>query len=182
MDLQTWGSMWWRLVTDPFPFFKKLSDVRPILNCFMFTILLVFLNVCARALVHMAFGSWQDVVAFVSVVFFGVLFSMNLLLGFVVAAAILNILLKLFDAKPGYTDSLLALAYGFMPVWLLGWIPVKWVAGIAVVWAVVLQTIGMLELKEMTLPKAVLGIVWVLIADLYLTAFVATSAFSTIFA
>ena len=89
------------------------------------------------------------------VIFFGMLIGG--IIGVFIGGAWLHIFVWALGGKKGYVQTVKSLMYGSTPGLLLGWIPlVSFIGGI---WALILDILGIKELQEMSLGRAVAAVV-----------------------
>jgi len=69
--------------------------------------------------------------------------------------AIVHIFVYLVGGRKGITQTIKAFMYGVTPVLLLGWIPI--IGFITVIWTLVLEIIGIRQLHELTIGRAILA-------------------------
>jgi hypothetical protein len=78
------------------------------------------------------------------------------IIGLFIGAAILHIFVYLVGGRKGYTQTLKATAYGATPMLLLGWIVP--LLPIFIIWALIVQILGIRELHEISTGRAVLAV------------------------
>ncbi len=89
----------------------------------------------------------------------------------------LHIWVYLVGGRNGVGQTIKALMYGATPSYLLGWIPIVGIIG--VIWALIVGTIGVRQLHELSTGKAVLAVIIAIAIPLIiyvaiLSAFIAT--------
>ncbi len=78
------------------------------------------------------------------------------IIGLFILGVILHIFVYLFGGRRGITETLKAVAYGYTPSLILGWIPI--VNFLAALYTLVLFVFGIRELQEMSTTRAILAV------------------------
>ncbi|MEI6841758.1 MAG: YIP1 family protein [Methanomicrobiales archaeon] len=78
------------------------------------------------------------------------------IVGVFVCSAWLHLFVRLLGGRKGYLQTLKSLMYGMTPTLLLGWVP--YISFIGPVWSFVLEVLGIRELQEMSVGKAVAAV------------------------
>ncbi len=108
------------------------------------------------------------------------------IIGLFILGIILHIFVYLFGGRRGFIETLKAVAYGYTPSLLFGWIPI--VNFLAALYTLVLFVFGIRELQEMSTTRAILAvlapiiilIVIAIIAAILFAAFIITAVSSQI--
>jgi hypothetical protein len=95
-------------------------------------------------------GIGGAVVLFVIMVVFG-------LIGVFISGAIVHIGVLIVGGKKGITQTIKAVMYGSTPGLLLGWIPL--IGGLAGIWSLVLEVLGVRQLQEVTTGRAIIAVI-----------------------
>jgi hypothetical protein len=88
---------------------------------------------------------------------FFVVFMISAIVGAFIGGAMLHIFVYIVGGRRGIAQTIKAGMYGSTPSLLFGWIPV--INFIAIIWALVAETIGIRQLHELTTRKAILAVV-----------------------
>jgi len=89
-------------------------------------------------------------------IFFVYLFFLLMLIGVFLKGFILHVFVLLFGGEKGLGQSIKTAMYALTPWLILGWIP--YISIIGGIWTVILFILGIKEMQEVTLGKAVLVI------------------------
>src|SRR5659263_140288 len=73
-----------------------------------------------------------------------------------ISGAIVHIFVYLLGGRKGIAKTIIALMYGDTPYLLFGWIP--FIGLIAIIWALVLNVLGIRQFQELTTGRAILSI------------------------
>lgn len=79
------------------------------------------------------------------------------IIGVFIGGLWLHIWVYLVGGRNGIGETIKAVIYGMTPSLLLGWIPI--VGFIALIWALIVETIGVRQLHELSTGKAVLAVI-----------------------
>ena len=79
------------------------------------------------------------------------------LIGVFITGAIFHIGVYIVGGKNGIEQTIKAVMYGSTPALLLGWIPV--IGGIAGLWALALEIIGIRQLQNITTGRAIIAVI-----------------------
>jgi hypothetical protein len=109
-------------------------------------------------------------------VFFGTLIGG--IIGIFIGGAWLHIFVWALGGKKGYVQTVKSLMYGSTPGLLLGWIPI--VSFIGGIWAIVLDILGIKELQEMSLGRAVAAVVIAGVILIIIVMVIAIAAFMAV--
>ncbi len=90
-----------------------------------------------------------------AVVFF-VMFMILAIAGAFIGGAVLHIFVYIVGGRNGIVQTIKAVIYGATPSLLLGWIPL--VSIIASLWSLIVETIGIRQLHELTTGRAILAV------------------------
>jgi hypothetical protein len=74
-----------------------------------------------------------------------------------IGGAIVHIFAYLLGGRKGIVKTIIALMYGDTPYLLFGWIP--FIGFIAIIWALVLNVLGIRQFQELTTGRAILAII-----------------------
>jgi hypothetical protein len=74
-----------------------------------------------------------------------------------IGGAIVHIFVYLLGGRKGIVKTIIALMYGDTPYLLFGWIP--FIGLIAIIWALVLNVLGIRQFQELTTERAILAII-----------------------
>lgn len=85
-----------------------------------------------------------------------VFFAVMSFIGIFISGAIVHLGVLLFGGERGYKETVKAIIYGSTPGYLFGWIP-----GISIIfwlWALILEIIGIKELQDLSIGRAIAAI------------------------
>lgn len=99
------------------------------------------------------------------------------LIGVFITGAIFHIGVYIVGGKNGIEQTIKAVMYGSTPGLLLGWIPI--IGGIAGLWSLVLEIVGIRQLQNITTGRAIIAVI-IPIAIIFAIVFVFAAAIAAI--
>ena len=146
---------------NPRDTFQQIRDDEPGVP-FMYFCTLLLLNVILSALIEVFSGVWN--LRLGTGILSGTAAPFTVLIFFMVCSIVLILLLAawihmwvyIFGGRKGIKQTFKAILYGDTPYLLFGWIP--FIGSVFAFWSLVLCTLGIRELQEVSTPYAILAV------------------------
>lgn len=168
-------------LTQPVETFQKVRDEEFMKGFFPYYVVLLVIYAILSTIVFAALGTMAlsvvpgmaglgalgAVVLFVAAIVGGII-------GLFIGGIILHIFVYLVGGRKGYMQTVKALMFAATPNFLLGWIPI--ISIISSIWSLILVILGIRELHQISMGKAILAVVLLIIVVVIIVAAV-TAAF-----
>jgi hypothetical protein len=160
----SFGRKTWGFLTNPVNTFNNVEPeplavalqyfaIWAVVYAILQTVMLYTVNTGFFQSLEELFGVSADTIYGINPVVFGVLSVLGTFAGIFVGGSWTHLFVLAFGGRRGYRNTIKALAYGYTPALLLGWIPV--VGWLSSIWALVLEIIGIRQLHGISTGRAV---------------------------
>lgn len=142
------------LLLNPVETLQKLRDEK-VEDAFVYLIaLVVILSVLSSVIAALMGGLALGIVALV----FGLVGSIiGGIIGTIIGAVIVHIFVYILGGRKGIGQTVKAVIYAFVPVAILGWIPLVGIIGI--IWSFVIEILAVRELQDLSTIRAAIAVI-----------------------